>query len=262
MEEKIPQTQEELMAQFEEQIGFLESSVGAYDNGNESEAKRMALAVRILAYDRGNSKSLLGQLGMKEQKFISTCAPMFEPTLTAQRGLIYASMGGSSSKYRAMLDDVPEKEELDFEDWWNEKIFLVKETNGEESSEIFFTRKDIILAVADQDGGAHVDPELKASYQKLSRQNLLGNMMSDGDKWTPYNNPERATIRQIAHEVLKTFVDGYEKMPNLEGVGLILGNMQIQTSSSTIKERKHGKIGRNDPCPCGKGKKYKKCCGR
>jgi uncharacterized protein YecA (UPF0149 family) len=21
------------------------------------------------------------------------------------------------------------------------------------------------------------------------------------------------------------------------------------------------KVGRNDPCPCGSGKKYKKCCG-
>jgi uncharacterized protein YecA (UPF0149 family) len=21
-------------------------------------------------------------------------------------------------------------------------------------------------------------------------------------------------------------------------------------------------VGRNDPCPCGSGKKYKKCCGR
>jgi preprotein translocase subunit SecA len=27
-------------------------------------------------------------------------------------------------------------------------------------------------------------------------------------------------------------------------------------------KRKEGKIGRNDPCPCGSGKKYKKCCGR
>ena len=26
--------------------------------------------------------------------------------------------------------------------------------------------------------------------------------------------------------------------------------------------RKKKKIGRNDPCPCGSGKKYKKCCGR
>ena len=26
--------------------------------------------------------------------------------------------------------------------------------------------------------------------------------------------------------------------------------------------RDHEKIGRNDPCPCGSGKKFKKCCGR
>ena len=24
---------------------------------------------------------------------------------------------------------------------------------------------------------------------------------------------------------------------------------------------KKDKVGRNDPCPCGSGKKYKKCCG-
>jgi len=24
---------------------------------------------------------------------------------------------------------------------------------------------------------------------------------------------------------------------------------------------RHGKLGRNEPCPCGSGKKYKKCCG-
>jgi uncharacterized protein YecA (UPF0149 family) len=25
--------------------------------------------------------------------------------------------------------------------------------------------------------------------------------------------------------------------------------------------REAAKVGRNDPCPCGSGKKYKKCCG-
>ena len=35
----------------------------------------------------------------------------------------------------------------------------------------------------------------------------------------------------------------------------------------TVKAGKEGragkavKVGRNDPCPCGSGKKYKKCCG-
>lgn len=32
-----------------------------------------------------------------------------------------------------------------------------------------------------------------------------------------------------------------------------------QKASGTIRKEK--KIGRNDPCPCGSGKKYKKCCG-
>jgi uncharacterized protein YchJ len=26
--------------------------------------------------------------------------------------------------------------------------------------------------------------------------------------------------------------------------------------------RDRPKVGRNDPCPCGSGRKYKKCCGR
>ena len=26
--------------------------------------------------------------------------------------------------------------------------------------------------------------------------------------------------------------------------------------------REAPKVGRNDPCPCGSGKKYKKCCGK
>ena len=26
--------------------------------------------------------------------------------------------------------------------------------------------------------------------------------------------------------------------------------------------RAEAKVGRNDPCPCGSGKKYKKCCGK
>jgi len=33
-----------------------------------------------------------------------------------------------------------------------------------------------------------------------------------------------------------------------------------QKASGTIKKDK--KIGRNDPCPCGSGRKYKQCCGK
>ncbi len=33
-------------------------------------------------------------------------------------------------------------------------------------------------------------------------------------------------------------------------------------SGAQPKERQKKKVGRNDPCPCGSGKKFKKCCGK
>ena len=34
------------------------------------------------------------------------------------------------------------------------------------------------------------------------------------------------------------------------------------SSSGSQTVHKGAKVGRNDPCPCGSGKKYKKCCGQ
>jgi preprotein translocase subunit SecA len=35
-----------------------------------------------------------------------------------------------------------------------------------------------------------------------------------------------------------------------------------ETAGSMVSGIKGNKVGRNDPCPCGSGKKYKKCCGK
>ena len=39
---------------------------------------------------------------------------------------------------------------------------------------------------------------------------------------------------------------------------------QAAASATTVKtiRRKEAKVGRNEPCPCGSGRKYKKCCGK
>ena len=36
-------------------------------------------------------------------------------------------------------------------------------------------------------------------------------------------------------------------------------NMQIAPTTAQLK-RKPPRVGRNDPCPCGSGKKFKQCC--
>jgi len=42
------------------------------------------------------------------------------------------------------------------------------------------------------------------------------------------------------------------------GAGLV---EQRPQASAPQAVRSAAKVGRNDPCPCGSGKKYKKCCG-
>lgn len=36
---------------------------------------------------------------------------------------------------------------------------------------------------------------------------------------------------------------------------------QLAKNQTGMFRRRQAKVGRNDPCPCGSGKKYKKCCG-
>lgn len=36
-----------------------------------------------------------------------------------------------------------------------------------------------------------------------------------------------------------------------------LVEMQV---SPTVRQRARGHVGRNEPCPCGSGKKFKNCC--
>lgn len=57
-------------------------------------------------------------------------------------------------------------------------------------------------------------------------------------------------MRDVHHET------GYFKKINGEWAYSV-GNLK-----TTTVVREGAKIGRNDPCPCGSGKKYKRCCGR
>ena len=71
-----------------------------------------------------------------------------------------------------------------------------------------------------------------------------------------------------------SYVYGFEiksqEQPNLVRHAVIdLDKVQEKGGSESDEESekmtpvvKDDKVGRNDPCPCGSGKKYKNCCGR
>ena len=52
-----------------------------------------------------------------------------------------------------------------------------------------------------------------------------------------------------------------ERAPAPRPARVTLSRGDIKSAGKTTQKRDGVKIGRNDPCPCGSGKKYKKCCG-
>lgn len=99
---------------------------------------------------------------------------------------------------------------------------------------------------------------VKEMLQEISEQNLFGSLKQanlvlgiitdfcngipkfilKGNTSSDVFNKRKDSYRDI--NFLPGFTDGTPQMPNFA----------VQ------------KVGRNDPCPCGSGKKYKKCCGQ
>ena len=72
-----------------------------------------------------------------------------------------------------------------------------------------------------------------------------------------------ASIREDTARMMLTIkVQKQQNLPRREQVAKPTGTSADQTDDHNQTIRKGKKIGRNDPCPCGSGKKYKKCCGR
>ncbi len=62
------------------------------------------------------------------------------------------------------------------------------------------------------------------------------------------------TVRMLMHVRIEEKVER-------EQVAKVTGTNRDDSANAPVV-RKSEKVGRNDPCPCGSGKKYKHCCGR
>ena len=209
---KIPQSKEDLVAHVSENLGFLRRSVEHFDNGHPSEAKRMAVHIRVLAHDTGKSHSLLGQLGWKSGDDFVDSGYDFEPTgIGAHHPLVGLRASGSDADYFAFCTrqgGEPGIRYVNFDRWWSRVI--LQSDIGE------FTRGGLVRAIADTDGGAHVDPSLDQSYHALAKREGLGwKFASSGDtEGDAIMKAELHTMRQIAFEII-AFLE--RKLEEIEG---------------------------------------------
>ena len=206
------QTKDELLTHLRDQINFMIASAISFDNGFESEAKRLAIAIRILVHDTSRSTALLTQLKKMNILFYDSASPFDPGNLLTSNCLTMIRASKKEGEalvgdYVAPLDDLSPARNKDkkvgFGRWWN-RTTMYKDKEGNR-----FTRRDLVLTVADKEGGAHIDPKLDEAYAKLSRFNSLGwKVYVQGEAKDFRNSPVLPSIRQIAHEVLKTLRDG------------------------------------------------------
>lgn len=250
-------TPDHLAEHLSDQLGFLEASCDAFDLGSEGEAKRIALTIRVLIHNTDNSHALLAQIRKMPTRILNTASPMVEKSFIPQNGLAQIGIFNGQSAYFAPLDGGLYKTPDLFESWWNDPVFKMGKSGT-------LSRRLLVLTAANQDGGAHVDPNLDEAYYRLSHENRLGVHFGPAGNVSPMGNPVKAAIRQIAHELLKTLKPGYKKMPVRNPQLMIGGMVGVVGGPENLPERnkRQEKFGRNEPCWCGSGSKYKHCHGR
>lgn len=134
-----------------------------------------------------------------------------------------------------------------------------EEEFGEEA--IREVERVILLRVVDQKWTDHID-EMDQMRQGISlrayaqRDPLVEYKFVSYDMFDELSkNIQIDTIRGLFNVRIVT-------QPEREQVAKPVSTNLDATIVSGPKKRKEPKVGRNDPCPCGSGKKYKQCCGK
>lgn len=117
----------------------------------------------------------------------------------------------------------------------------------------------VLLQVVDSKWIDHID-----AMDQL-RQGIGLRAYGQEDPVMAYQNEGFEMFNGMIHNIWEDTVKFLYRVSNPEKIKrkkvaepVMAGN----TEGNRPVVRKEKKIGRNDPCPCGSGKKYKKCCGR
>ncbi|MDD6069879.1 MAG: preprotein translocase subunit SecA [Clostridiales bacterium] len=141
------------------------------------------------------------------------------------------------------------------------KLYEEKETEFPEPEMIREAERVILLKVIDRKWMDHIDD------MDQMRQSIGLRAYGQRDPLVEYKfagydmfNDMTASIRQDTVKAMMHI--RVEQKVEREEVAKVTGTNKDDSAVKAPIKRKSAKIGRNDPCPCGSGLKYKQCCGK
>ncbi|MBE5924645.1 MAG: preprotein translocase subunit SecA [Lachnospiraceae bacterium] len=141
------------------------------------------------------------------------------------------------------------------------KLYESREQEFPEPEMIREAERVILLKVIDHKWMDHIDD------MDQMRQGIGLRALGQRDPLVEYKfagfdmfNDMTASIRQDTVKMM-THIRVEQKVER-EEVAKVTGTNKDDSAMKEPVKRKSAKIGRNDPCPCGSGLKYKQCCGK
>ena len=141
------------------------------------------------------------------------------------------------------------------------KLYEAKEAEFPDAEHIREVERVILLKVIDKKWMAHID-DMAQLRQGIGLQSygskdpVVEYKFAGFDMFNEMTAAVREdTVKMILHVKIEQKVEREE-------VAKVTGTNKDDTVKQGPIRRQSAKIGRNDPCPCGSGKKYKMCCGQ
>jgi len=210
MNKKLKRSDVELYKMLKEQLHLLEIDCKIFDEGNELIGKHISVILRTLFHDTDKSHSILKKLNIKFIRWNSTVEKINPNNFLAECNFVSIHLkndNGISAKYEPRFKSAScIIKKIDFYEWWTNPV--VKDKNG-----VTFSRKDLILFIANKDGGAHIDSEILEKDKFLVTPNSLGWQIYKGEITTDLEGrAELICMRQIAYEVITTLKSEYKEL--------------------------------------------------
>lgn len=202
-------SQPQLEVVLDELLASLEQNASLFDQGSEHQSRPMSATVAVLLHETSTSKSVLGQLNRRTGMVVDISHENTPNNLNAHNGLVMFEMGDHGNSVRAILDDGPPSvtRRTDFTKWWERDVVI--RVPGTPTIE--FTRKRIVTSIRNKLGGAHLDTNVSGGVKKYMVDHEIGWTSTVNGIEKPITTMHQHSMRQIVHEILKTYRPNYSK---------------------------------------------------
>ena len=149
---------------------------------------------------------------------------------------------------------------------WQEHLYAMDNLRSSMSLRVY-AQKDPLVEYKNE--AFNIFRDLMDRIYRQVAENLF--TMTLNPQYASFEEMFNAMPVEMQHQLMEQFAQSPEgqfmMMPeNMEEEGVPAGMpVEIPQAEPEIQVtyyREEPKVGRNDPCPCGSGKKYKKCCGK